>query len=176
MIALAAELARLAARIGEVRRHAARGPLPAAQLAALTRHVGEVTALIGRLVDAEAALAESRGLDLEPTRAALAQARRLELDTSMVQVVALERAGRVRSAAQTFWRLIGRAPRDAAWADRLAGLGHLLERHGALGGGACLTLVGSLPVDWWRDPVTRASVAAALGEIRIDWTALPEAV
>lgn len=171
------ELARLAQRLGDLRGRAARAPLPPASLRELERTAAALTAVIPRLAAEAAALDRSRGLALEATRAGLAQARRLDLDAAMAVVTALRGAGRIRAAARAYWLLLRRAPRDEAWKDRLAGLGHLLEEFGELrGAGRCRTLAGSLFDGWWRDRMTIEVVDAALAEINPDFARLPEAV
>lgn len=175
--ALLAELAAVTRRLGDLRARAAVGPLGAAALTDLQRAAATVTALVPRLAAAAAILDESRGLELEEVRAALATARQLDLDAPMALVAALDGAGRVRSAARAYLAFLRRAPRDAAWGDRLAGLGHLLERQGELrGAGMCRALAASLPSGWWRGAIERSNVEHAVGELVIVWDQLPEAV
>ena len=174
---LLAELATVTRRLGDLRARAAAAPLGAAALTDLGRAAATVTALVPRLTAAAKVLDETRGLELEDVRAALAAARRLDLDAAMAVVSALAAAGRVRSAGRAYLGLIRRSPRDDAWGDRLAGFGHLIERHGDLrGAGMCRALAASLPPAWWRNPVDVGNVEHALAELVIVWDQLPEAV
>ena len=174
---LLAELAAVTRRLGDLRARSAVAPLGAAALADLQRAAATVSALVPRLAAAAAVLDESRGLELAAVRAALATARQLDLDAPMAVVAALDGAGRVRSAGRAYLAFIRRAPRDEAWGDRLAGLGHLLERRGELrGAGMCRALVSSLLTGWWRGAIERGNVEHALGELVIVWDQLPEAV
>ncbi|MBK9037468.1 MAG: hypothetical protein IPL61_40525 [Myxococcales bacterium] len=177
MTAFSAELARLSKRLADLRTRAAAAPLTRPHLRELERTADALTALVPRLAAADAALTESRGLELEDTRAELAQVRTLDLDAAMVVVRAQRDAGRVRSAARGYWRLVRRAPRDRAWVDRLAGFGHLLDQYGDVrGAGMCRAVAGSLIDGWWRDPIALGTVEHALAEVRVEWAALPEGV
>lgn len=169
--ALVDELQALTRRLTQLR-----GRPPAVAIRDLERTAAELRALVPRLAAAEARLTESRGLDLEAVREASRRARGLDLDAAADVVRGLRAVGRVRSAARAFRVVIERAPRDAAWGDRVAGLGHLLEEFGELrGAGMCRALAASLPPRWWKDQGATLAVEDGLKELVIAWDRLPEA-
>ncbi len=168
------ELARLATRLGELRGRALRAPLTAAQLQQLARTAAELAKMIPQLTRYVAALEHSRGLALESQRALLTRVTALELDAAMVVVTELRRAGQIRAAVRAYVTLVVRAPRDDRFADRLAGLSHLLEEY-AINPAAGITrsLARSLHPGWWSNPFNHELVDQTFGELRIDWSRLP---
>lgn len=172
----AAAFARLEVRLRDLRGRALRGPLTPAQLGELQRIADDIRGLLPRLRQYAAALAESRGLALEDTRALLARVEATDLEAAMAVVTELRRAGRVRASVHAQFQLVKRAPRDAAWADRLAALSMVLEEYEINPeAGMTRTLSRALAPGWWNDPQATDAVEATLRALRIDYSLLPDA-
>lgn len=168
------EFARLDTRLRDLRGRARRGPLTAPHLQQLERAAAELTAMIPQLTRYVAALEHSRGLALEAQRALLARVLALDLDAAMAAVTELRRAGRIRAAVRAYLVLVRRAPRDATYADRLAGLSHLLEEYAVNpAAGMLRTLARSLQPGWWTNPFSHEPVDETLRLLPIDWDRLP---
>lgn len=166
--------ARLDARLHDLRGRARRGPLAPPQLQQLERTAAELTAMLPQLTRYVAALTETRGLALEDHRALLARVTALDLDAAMVVATELRRAGRIRGAVHAYLTLVRRAPRDAQFADRLAGFAHLLEDFGVQPEANMMrTLARSLAPGWWRERPYLVALDAALADLAIDWGRLP---
>jgi hypothetical protein len=167
--------ARLDVRLRELRGRAMRGPLAPLYLTRLQETAAELTAMLPQLRRYVAALEESRGLALEEARALLARVEATDLEAAMAAVTELRRAGRVRSAVRAYLALVRRAPRDAAFVDRLAGLSLLLEEFAVNPeAGMTRTLARALEPGWWRDPQATFAVDETLRALDIDWAQLPE--
>lgn len=168
------QLTALARRLGELHARARTGPLPPDGLRAVERVARELADLEPALAAYQAELERTRGLDLEAARAGAADGARLARDAALLVITTRRAAGHIRGAAEAYWALVRRAPRDHRWRDLLAGFGHLLEEYGELrGAGRTRTLTTTLLDGWWRDPIMVQVVEEALRAIEPRLATLP---